>query len=732
MTDEKRMQFLENAWAPEASFSFPGSGKRNLKFQYKWFSRWNWLVYSKKMDGAFCKYCCLFHTETAGKGSHQAVGKLVREPYCRWKDAVENFNLHQKSSYHQDNVLKALNFSRVYTGTQGSVELQLDSAVRDLIMRNRTILSSIIKTVIFCGRQCLPLRGHRDDGPFNFDKMVTENEGVFRALIRFRIEAGDTQLKKHLDYGPKNAQYLSPIIQNEIIAICNEIILKKLVASVNSAKCFTVLADETTDISQTEQVSIAVRYVDEMEYKIKEVFLQFVPVIDTSGKNLAEVIESSLINFGLNMDYLRGQGYDGAAAMKGKFQGVQAHLKRKYPLAIYTHCVMHSLNLAISDACQITPIRNFNGIASKICAFFNTPKRLSILQNSIVEIFPESKATRLKSVCPTRWIERHDATILLQEILNAIVDALSVISEWADKDSSSSATQLINSILQPSFLVSLHVTTKIFAITLPLSRSLQATNVDLAAALNHVSNAYEELNAIRAAAESEFESLFKIIVEKAAELNTDITIPRLVGKQTHRSNIQASTPEIYYRASVFIPLLDHVLQELNNRFLDHKTILSAFSCLIPTNDQYDLTEEKKNSFRELIKLYESDLQQQDVLSTELQAMSELALWYRDLKKIIHPESPKSSVHYLQLCDKAVYPTIYTLLKTMTTVAVSTSENERSFSNLRRLKTYLRNTTGELRLNGLALLNIYPEILVSSEEVLEKLAEKSRKMNIRLK
>lgn len=73
--------------------------------------------------------------------------------------------------------------------------------------------------MIFCGRQCLPLRDHRGDGPFNFDKMMTENEGVFRALIRFRIETGDTPLKKNLDYGPKNAHYLSPIIQNEIIAI---------------------------------------------------------------------------------------------------------------------------------------------------------------------------------------------------------------------------------------------------------------------------------------------------------------------------------------------------------------------------------------------------------------------------------------------------------------------------------------------------------------------------------
>jgi len=276
----------------------------------------------------------------------------------------------------------------------------------------------------------------------------------------------------------------------------HNLFLKKIQSSLSS--CYTV-----------EQVSIAVRFVDEKKYQIREMFLQFVPVVETTGKNLAEVIECSLIKLGLNMAYLRGQGYDGAAAMKGEFRGVQAYLRGKYPLAIYTHCAAHCLNLALCDACKITPIRNFHGVATKICAFFNIPKRLAVLQNSIKEIYPEAKVTRLKSVCPTRWIERHDATILLQEMLNVIVDALSVISEWTDKETSSGALQLMNSILRSDFLVSLYVTSRIFSITLPLCRLIQKRYMDLVTALKHVSNTYEEVAAIRATAENEFESLFK-------------------------------------------------------------------------------------------------------------------------------------------------------------------------------------------------------------------------------
>jgi hypothetical protein len=76
-------------------------------------------------------------------------------------------------------------------------------------------------------------------------------------------------------------------------------------------------------------------------------FLQFVPVTDVSGEGLASVIVNSLTEFGLNLAYLRGQGYDGEGAMSGKLNGVQARIRRMYPLAVYVHCASHSRNLTV-------------------------------------------------------------------------------------------------------------------------------------------------------------------------------------------------------------------------------------------------------------------------------------------------------------------------------------------------------------------------------------------------
>ena len=64
---------------------------------------------------------------------------------------------------------------------------------------------------------------------------------------------------------------------------------------------------------------------------------------------------------------------------------------------------------------------------------------------------------------------------------------------------------------------------------------------------------------------------------------------------------------------------------------------------------------------------------------------------------------------------------------MAILSVSIATPERSFSYLKRIKTYLRNTTGQERLNGLASMNIHKDINVSVDEVFEEFFKKTRKI-----
>jgi hypothetical protein len=72
------------------------------------------------------------------------------------------------------------------------------------------------------------------------------------------------------------------------------------------------MADEVTDVSNQEQLSIAVRYVDK-QLDVKEVFLDCVSVERITGQALADAISERLTKWDLLLENLRGQAYDGAS-----------------------------------------------------------------------------------------------------------------------------------------------------------------------------------------------------------------------------------------------------------------------------------------------------------------------------------------------------------------------------------------------------------------------------------
>ena len=60
---------------------------------------------------------------------------------------------------------------------------------------------------------------------------------------------------------------------------------------------------------------------------------------------------------------------------------------------------------------------------------------------------------------------------------------------------------------------------------------------------------------------------FQMAVEIAEEVGTEKpSIPRMCNRQTQRSNVEADIPEVYYRRSLTAPFLDHLLQEMEDRF----------------------------------------------------------------------------------------------------------------------------------------------------------------------
>jgi len=241
-----------------------------------------------------------------------------------------------------------------------------NTAVQKKIAENRQFLRSVVQTVVFCGRQNIALRGHRDDGLLSVcqDGLCGGQDGNFRQLLQFRVASGDKSLETHLTTTAGNAS-ISKTTPNELIRICGELVLETITKEVNDAKFFAVLADDSRDIFTKEQLLILLRY--PTSTGVLEKFVGFVEVTDTTGQALADKIWNRLCDIRLDPMNMRGQGYDGASNMSGCRKGVQlqAVIMEKNPLALYTHCSSHVLNLVIVKSCSLPQVKNTFGVVQK-------------------------------------------------------------------------------------------------------------------------------------------------------------------------------------------------------------------------------------------------------------------------------------------------------------------------------------------------------------------------------
>lgn len=358
-----KFELMTKHWVPSADYKFPKKSRNehSRSFQIQWLRDFSsWLVYSAKCDGAFCKVCLLFRKSTA---HNNQFGYLVDAPFQNWKKALDYFRNHEKIWYHQDALRAAEDFLKIYKNEIPRIPEMISAALSQKIQQNRLKLKSIVDTIIFCGQQNIALRGHREGNVRNIiasdEKDEVANNGNFRALLRFRVECGDHVLKNHFETAPKNAMYVSPKVQNDVIEIAGTVISEAIVAEVNESPYFSILADETTDIAGIEQMTFCVRYLK--KDIITEAFLKFVPVHDTSGEALANTIIQTMKGLKLDTSKLRGQGYDGASNMSGKYKGVKTRISEQYPLAQYTHCCSHALNLVVMSSCDLKPIKNMIG-----------------------------------------------------------------------------------------------------------------------------------------------------------------------------------------------------------------------------------------------------------------------------------------------------------------------------------------------------------------------------------
>ena len=152
LSNEERYRLYTSVWRPSSRYVFPRhqEGNKARAFQHEWLIKYSWLVYSERMDGGFCLPCVLF-------GKHSSnLGQLVTSPLSSFTSASNRLKEHDKKSYHNNALVDAETFLRVYNQEQATIQQQMLSAQQKQIQANRKVIESLIKIVIFCGRSMSP------------------------------------------------------------------------------------------------------------------------------------------------------------------------------------------------------------------------------------------------------------------------------------------------------------------------------------------------------------------------------------------------------------------------------------------------------------------------------------------------------------------------------------------------------------------------------------------------
>uniref|UniRef100_A0A2N9GBL8 HAT C-terminal dimerisation domain-containing protein n=1 Tax=Fagus sylvatica TaxID=28930 RepID=A0A2N9GBL8_FAGSY len=355
----------------------------------------------------------------------------------------------------------------------------------------RTRLNASVDCIRFLLRQGLAFRGHDESED-------SSNQGNFLELLKFLADHNEDIKAVTLRNAPENNMMISPAIQKDIVSAAAVETSNAIIMELGDA-FFSVLIDESRDISTKEQMAVALRYVDKKGHVVER-FLGIEHVTDTTALSLKAAVEDLFCRHGLSLSRLRGQGYDGASNMQGQFNGLKTLIMKENESAYYVHCFAHQLQLAL-----VAVAKNNN----KIATFFNfvanvvniaggSCKRLDLLKEKQAIRVVESvhngelpsgqglnQETSLKRSCDTRWSSHYNTMISLIDMFPSIVDVLdAVVEDGATSELRGQAEHLSHFIQSFGFVFNLHLMRYILGVSNELSQALQRKDQDIVNAMN--------------------------------------------------------------------------------------------------------------------------------------------------------------------------------------------------------------------------------------------------------
>lgn len=218
-------------------------------------------------------------------------------------------------------------------------------------------------------------------------KVVDHLEGLIKEIAKYPDAAKNISIKR---------SKCTAIIKNVLGNYAQSILIKQL-----QSRHFSLLIDESTDITGTKHLAIVCRFVE--SGIVHDKFLELLPIPDATALKIYEVIVKFFTTH--SIDYkknLIGFGADGANTMMGERNSVQTLLKGDVPHLVVVRCVCHSLALCANHACSKLPSVIEELVRDIHTYFQHSFKRQHHFKN--FQNFVGAKPHRILQNSQTRWL----------------------------------------------------------------------------------------------------------------------------------------------------------------------------------------------------------------------------------------------------------------------------------------------------------------------------------------
>ncbi|XP_026429075.1 uncharacterized protein LOC113325050 [Papaver somniferum] len=439
-------------------------------------------------------------------------------------------------------------------------------------------------------------------------------------------------------------------------------------------------------------MSLIVRSVDYLTtLKVEEHFLGFLKVEETTGLGLFEELKNLLEKLKIDFDDIRGQG----------------------------------LNLMLLDMAKSCPkAESFFSVMQRIYKLFSkSTKRWQVFKKHVTGF-------TVKPLSDTRWESHIESVKAIRFQLPKIWDALLELSEsieFSAKTRGEADSLLTREIDNFEFIFGMVVWHHFLLAVNSVSKLLQKEDMHLDIAIDRVNDLLSFFVKCR---DTGFEELLEEATKLAATIGIEPTFyePRIIRKRKHFDDIMTEeeaplSGKRSFEVNYFNYIVDQARFSLASRFEQFHEFNEVFGFLFQVKKLHSLDDSTLKACCIKLQNYLKHGMSSDIDGHDL---------YAELKvlKSYLPEETERAIEVLNFLKdmEGCYPNAEIAYRILLTIPVTVASAERSFSKLKLIKSYLRSTMSQERLNDLAMLSIEVDMVknIDYDAIIDEFVSRKRR------